>query len=233
MIKKILFVLFPLLLTACGQKIEGTYSNNMTGVAEQKISWTFHPDKTAQLSIGSTQIPAVMPFEVNGNKITVQGNEKGDIIFTILDDGSLVTEGLKYTKETAQKPEQTSAQQPPQAGTVASSATATEKSPPVSSPAPQMTATPSFDCAKASSSAEKLICSNEELASLDVEMMSAYKQLADGNPDKNALKKEQINWIKSKRDACTTVACMADAYHGRINEMEAAAQYLSKPAEFR
>jgi len=92
---------------------------------------------------------------------------------------------------------------------------------------------PSFDCAKASTDAERLICSNQELAALDVEMMSAYKRLADGNSDKNALRKEQNDWMKNQRNTCSTSDCMAKAYRSRIEDMESVAQYLSKPAEFR
>lgn len=105
---------------------------------------------------------------------------------------------------------------------------------PVSPPADQQAVfSPSFDCAKASTGAERLICSNQELATLDVEMMSTYKRLADGNPDKNTLKKEQNDWMKNERNTCSTSDCMAKAYRSRIEDMERTAQYLSKPAEFR
>lgn len=222
--KKILFTLFPLLLSACGQNIEGTYSNNVTGVAEQKVSWIFNSDGTAELAIGSTKLPAVAPFEVSGNKVTVEGRE-GDIIFTILDDGSLVAEGMKYTKETTTlKHEQTSAKDAAAASQAnEDEATADQK----------VAFSPSFDCERASIGSERLICSDRGLAALDVEMMSVYERLADGNPDKKALLDEQISWMKNKRDTCSTTECMADAYRSRIEEMEVTAQYLSKPAEFR
>lgn len=97
----------------------------------------------------------------------------------------------------------------------------------------QQSIKPSFDCAKASTDAERLICSSQGLATLDAEMMEAYKRLADGYPDMNALKKEQSDWRRNKRDTCATSECMANAYRSRTEDLEVKAQYLSKPAEFR
>ncbi len=103
MIKKILFVFLTLLLSACGSKLDGTYSNNITGVAEQKMSLTFKPDGTASMSIGSTTIPLEIPYEVNGSKITMSGVE-GDQIITILDNGDLLMNGLRLKKESDSEP---------------------------------------------------------------------------------------------------------------------------------
>ena len=92
---------------------------------------------------------------------------------------------------------------------------------------------PSFDCAKASSPAERLICSSRELAALDVELAEAYKWLQSTSPDKNTLRKEQSEWIKNKRNICQTEDCMAKAYRDRIEDLVSQAQYLSKPAQYR
>lgn len=104
---------------------------------------------------------------------------------------------------------------------------------PVSTPDDQVTFSPSFDCTKASTGAERLICSNQELAALDVDMMAAYKRLANNHPDKDALKREQNDWMKDQRNTCSTSDCMVIAYRSRIEDMESATQHLSKPAEFQ
>ncbi len=75
---------------------------------------------------------------------------------------------------------------------------------------------PSFDCAKATSNAEKLICSNAELATSDAELSRAYKSALSNHPDQaDAIRTEQINWRKNIRDQCADVSCMLDAYRNR------------------
>ncbi|PSL21271.1 MliC family protein [Shimia abyssi] len=88
-------------------------------------------------------------------------------------------------------------------------------------------ADPSFDCAKAGSSAEVAICGSEDLAALDREMARLY-QLAvrDGtlSADRLAeLKAFQRGWIKG-RDDCWKAdqgleACVATEYGARIAEI--------------
>lgn len=103
------------------------------------------------------------------------------------------------------------------------------------SPAPTQAASfaPSFDCTKASNGPERLICSNRELSELDVELVQAYKRLLAVSPDKDSVKKEQNEWRKSERDACSAADCMAKAYRDRIDNLVTMSQYLNKPAQFR
>lgn len=57
---------------------------------------------------------------------------------------------------------------------------------------------PSFDCAKATTEVEKLICSDDELAKLDVEMNKSYHafmKTLDEEYYSNKLKKKQIDWL--------------------------------------
>ncbi|QWT46960.1 hypothetical protein [Azospira inquinata] len=97
--KRLFAIPVVLFLVACGvSKVEGTYSSNMTGVTEQKMSFTFKKDGTARMSIGGTALPMEMPYEVNGKTIKVTG-QNGDIVFTVLDDGDLLTEGMRLKKE--------------------------------------------------------------------------------------------------------------------------------------
>lgn len=97
----------------------------------------------------------------------------------------------------------------------------------------QQAISPSFDCAKASTDAEHLICSNNELAALDVDLMQAYKGLQSVYTNKQQLKKEQNDWMKKERNICVTTDCMIEAYRSRIDDLETTRNYLSKPAEYR
>ena len=76
----------------------------------------------------------------------------------------------------------------------------------------------SFDCAKASSFAEKAICSNDDLAQLDVRMSKAYKAQLAATSNITSAKAAQRAWVK-KREACGSVACIRTLYATRIPEL--------------
>lgn len=78
---------------------------------------------------------------------------------------------------------------------------------------------PSFDCMKASTGPERLICSNRELAEADVKLAQAYKAAANASTDKDALRAAQSKWRQSERDACSDVKCMLRAYNERLNQL--------------
>lgn len=78
---------------------------------------------------------------------------------------------------------------------------------------------PSFDCSKAVTGAEKLVCSNESLAQLDLQLMHTYKGLLDTSSDKEELRKKQNFWRKKQRDICATASCVATAYQERIADL--------------
>jgi uncharacterized protein YecT (DUF1311 family) len=82
---------------------------------------------------------------------------------------------------------------------------------------------PSFDCSKASSVDERMICSNSQLAAADVRLMGLYRQkLASagaGSAEEAGLKQSQRDWIKNVRSTCSTDACLAKAYDDRLNEL--------------
>jgi ankyrin repeat protein len=81
---------------------------------------------------------------------------------------------------------------------------------------------PSFDCAKASTNSERLVCSDQQLARADVKLTQAYKyQLEVGTPEvKDNLKKRQNLWRKNERDICSDAACVLRAYEKRIEELQ-------------
>lgn len=90
----------------------------------------------------------------------------------------------------------------------------------------------SFNCSKASTAVEGMICGNEELAALDVRVAAVYKALRSSAEDKEGVKKDQQAWLK-ERNACRSTECLVASYSDRAQDMENTLAYLSKPAEFR
>jgi len=94
-----------------------------------------------------------------------------------------------------------------------------------------LAAEPAFDCAKAESSAEELICSNEDLAKLDRSLADVYgkavaaiETFADKETALKEFKAYQRGWIKG-RDECwkadDELACIKADYEYRIAEITA------------
>lgn len=73
----------------------------------------------------------------------------------------------------------------------------------------------SFDCAKASHPSEKMICASPLLSTLDEQMAAAYGKARRESPNAEALKQEQMQWLKEAR-ACTNEPCMMQAYQTRL-----------------
>lgn len=78
----------------------------------------------------------------------------------------------------------------------------------------------SFDCAKAVTNSEKMICENKKLSESDEKMARIYKKMLEISPDPQELKKQQKLWIKSKRDVCLDTLCMTKAYEKRMSELD-------------
>ena len=101
----------------------------------------------------------------------------------------------------------------------------------------------SFDCNKAASATEKLICGDAETSALDDKLQQAYKAAlaaASETTDKKALAKEQRNWIAYTRGICQDTACLQQVYTARIavlarNEknIENDASYCTKPSGYQ
>lgn len=75
----------------------------------------------------------------------------------------------------------------------------------------------SFDCNKASSEVEKMICRDSELSALDDSLAKAYKsaRAIAGETGIATLKSEQLNWLKS-RNSCTDIDCLKTSISSRI-----------------
>ncbi len=67
-----------------------------------------------------------------------------------------------------------------------------------------------FNCNTAKATAAKTVCTNKELADMDVEMVSLYKPLAD------KLEEDQKNWLRKRNKCEDNVACLKNEYKARI-----------------
>jgi len=76
----------------------------------------------------------------------------------------------------------------------------------------------SFDCAKASSKVEHLICGDHELSILDEHLSIAYRN-AKKYEDPKRLKSEQREWVR-RRNFCATVECLQKSYVVRLKTLE-------------
>lgn len=77
----------------------------------------------------------------------------------------------------------------------------------------------SFDCGKAASKIERLICSSPETASADVRLAKAYATAKAKSTDVNALKAQQVDWMKSERNVCADAACLLKVTEDRIQKL--------------
>ncbi|MDR3569120.1 MAG: hypothetical protein P4L43_13915 [Syntrophobacteraceae bacterium] len=76
-----------------------------------------------------------------------------------------------------------------------------------------------FDCAKARTNVEKMICANPQVSKLDSNLASLYKEALDAANDPRALGNVQRAWLKT-RNACRDGACLTRAYGVRIAALE-------------
>lgn len=83
----------------------------------------------------------------------------------------------------------------------------------------------SFDCGKAVSEIEKLICDNDELSKLDESLNEAYLQALKKTDIKKQATKSQKQWLKNVRNVCQNVDCIKDAYETRIKELGSMSSY--------
>jgi uncharacterized protein len=91
---------------------------------------------------------------------------------------------------------------------------------------------PSFDCAKAVSEAERLVCGDAELAALDRQLSARYREAKDADPA------AQRGWAKGRDDcwkAPDARLCVLEAYRTRLVELAIAAPgtVVPKAVEYR
>lgn len=95
----------------------------------------------------------------------------------------------------------------------------------------------SFDCKKAATNVEHLICDSPELEKLDATVSRGYvgmlltdsKEISYDDPVRNG----QLDWLRNVRNKCETQACLFDAYRSRIRFIKSriSSAYPSYPAQ--
>lgn len=88
-------------------------------------------------------------------------------------------------------------------------------------PAPSATrSNPSFNCRSARSSSERRVCSSDRLAAKDRAMSSLfYSAMADADAGTRAQLRRTRDRFLAYRDRCDSDACVAQAYDGRMDEI--------------
>ncbi len=77
----------------------------------------------------------------------------------------------------------------------------------------------SFDCSKARSEVEKIICASDELLTLDNSLVMAYQQVLDRTRKKEEMIQSQNQWLENERNECQDAQCIKKAYEIRIREL--------------
>jgi uncharacterized protein YecT (DUF1311 family) len=76
----------------------------------------------------------------------------------------------------------------------------------------------SFDCAKARTSVEKMICADEGVSRLDDEMNNAYRHALSKKYSLEIVSEPQKEWLRD-RNRCKNVQCLKDSYRQRISDL--------------
>jgi len=79
----------------------------------------------------------------------------------------------------------------------------------------------SFDCAKATTKVEKLICGDAELSKLDEELSVSYKEAVQDTQQADSIRQAQNLWMK-ERNGCVDAGCVKGAYEARLSSLAGA-----------
>jgi len=74
----------------------------------------------------------------------------------------------------------------------------------------------SFDCSKAGTEPEKLICGDAGLGALDDQLAQAYAQRLNQSRDRDSEKRSQSRWLAEVRNRCSSKDCLRSAYADRL-----------------
>lgn len=96
----------------------------------------------------------------------------------------------------------------------------------------------SFDCAKAASAAEKMICSSFELASWDRSVALAFRHFVDrstartpGPQTKSSADEQKKRWVEARAVCGSNADCIYEALWTQVEELEQLAREPPKPAK--
>ena len=88
----------------------------------------------------------------------------------------------------------------------------------------------SYECAKAQSTVEKLICADVELSKLDEQLGQAWKQHLRNNKFQNQFRNTQKHWI-AQRNQCQDADCLKQTYQARLQQMVSGKEYFLRDGE--
>lgn len=77
----------------------------------------------------------------------------------------------------------------------------------------------SFDCAKAVTKVELLICNDRQLSELDEEMARAYGEALKKFKNVNHVREQQRRWLVEVRNHCLNAQCLRMTYQRRISQL--------------
>jgi len=76
----------------------------------------------------------------------------------------------------------------------------------------------SFDCSKAQTKVEKLICGDAELSKLDEELNAAYTAALQDEKQADFTRQTQKQWMK-ERNVCADAGCVKSTYEARLHAL--------------
>lgn len=84
---------------------------------------------------------------------------------------------------------------------------------------PQTASPASFDCGKAATRVERVICSSADVSDLDAKLATAFqKLLRSAGTGESLVRDQQRKWLQ-KRNGCTSVECLKEQYAKRLREV--------------
>ncbi len=83
---------------------------------------------------------------------------------------------------------------------------------------PYMSFAASFDCRRAATETEKLICNDPQLSRSDEEMAASYRHALKAASDPAVIKKQQREWLAAVQH-CSDASCLKDAYASRMAQL--------------
>lgn len=96
---------------------------------------------------------------------------------------------------------------------------------------PSVSFSAGFDCARAGTNIERMICGDPFLSDLDTQLTHAYHAEVNARPEtKDKLKAEQREWLAQVRNKCQDVPCLTSVYQERIKVLAVPGDIAPAPA---
>lgn len=78
----------------------------------------------------------------------------------------------------------------------------------------------SFDCNRATTLVEKLVCADPGLSQTDEKFSKTYNEILQSLRDSIDLKQDQIKWLREVRNKCADIPCLNKVYRDRLAVLE-------------